>query len=77
MKITHLSIVMATGACAAIIAGMLVPAMAPWLARESIFEFTAREPKDRNPAEPGAAPNGGPGTQCGDSEVAEGLPSVS
>jgi hypothetical protein len=77
MKITHLSIVMATGACAMVIAGMLVPALAPWLARESIFEFTAREPKNRNPAEPGAAPNGGPATQRGDSEVTEGPPSVS
>ena len=38
------------------LAGMLVPAPCPWLARESIFEFTAREPKNRNPAEPGAPP---------------------
>jgi hypothetical protein len=77
MKITQLSIVMTAGACAVIIAGMLVPAMAPWLARESLFEFTAREPRNRNPAEPGAAPNGDPAWQVGDSEVAERPPSVS
>jgi hypothetical protein len=29
MKITHLSIVMATGACGMLIAGMLVPAPCP------------------------------------------------
>ncbi len=77
MKITHLSIVIATGACGMLIAGMLVPALAPWLARESIFEFTAREPKNRNPAEPGAAPNAGPATPSGSSEVTDGPPSVS
>jgi len=77
MKITHLSIVMATGACAMLIAGMLAPALAPWLARESIFEFTAREPKNRNPAEPGAPPNGGPTTPLGNSVATEGPPSVS
>jgi hypothetical protein len=65
MKIIHLSVVMATGACALVFAGMLVPAPAPWLARESIFEFTAREPTNRNPAEPGAPPNGGPATPLG------------
>jgi hypothetical protein len=73
MKITHLSVVLATGACAMVIAGMLAPALAPWLARESIFEFTARKPKNRNPVEPGAGPNGGPATQSGDSESASGL----
>ena len=72
MKITQLSIVMATGACGMLIAGMLVPA--PWLAQESIFEFTAREPKNRNPAEPGTAPNGGPATPSGNSEVTDGPP---
>lgn len=65
MKITHLGIVMATGACAMVIAGMLAPEMAPWLARESVFEFTAREPKNRNPADPG------PATQLGNSGAAE------
>lgn len=75
MKITHLGIVMATGACAIVIAGMLVPEMAPWLARENVFEFTAREPKNRNPAEPG--PNGGSATQPGNSGVAEEPPSLS
>jgi hypothetical protein len=74
MKITHLSIVMATGACGMLIAGMLVPAPCPWLARESIFEFTAREPKNRNPA--GAKPNGGPATPSGNSEVTDGPPSA-
>ena len=76
MKITHLSIVIATGVCVLIFAG-LFSISAPWLARESIFEFTAREPKDKNPAEPGAPPNGGPATRFGDSGDSEGPPSVS
>jgi hypothetical protein len=54
MKIPHLSIVMATSACGMLLTVMLVPDLCPWLARESIFEFTAREPKNRNPAEPAA-----------------------
>jgi len=45
MKITNLSIVITTGVCAMLTACMLAPALAPWLARESIFEFTAREPR--------------------------------
>jgi hypothetical protein len=77
MRITRLNIVIATGVCGMLIAGMLVPALCPWLARESIFEFTAREPKNRNPAEPGAPPNGGPATPAGNSGVTEGPPSVS
>ena len=77
MRITRLSIVIATGVCGMLIAGMLVPALCPWLARESIFEFTAREPKNRNPVEPGAAPNAGPATPNGSSEVTDGPPSVS
>ena len=77
MKITHLIILMATGVCGMVVACMLMPEPAPWLARESIFEFTAREPKNRNPAEPGAPPNGGPATQLGNSGVTEGPPSVS
>jgi hypothetical protein len=72
MKITRLSIVMATGACGMLLAGMLVPALCPWLARESIFEFTAREPRNRNPAKPGAAPNVGPATPSRNSRVTEG-----
>ena len=56
MKITHLSIVMATSACGMLLAVMLVPDLCPWLARESIFEFTAREPKNRNPAQPRLVP---------------------
>lgn len=60
MRMTQLSIVIALGACAMIVAGILGPA--PWLARESIFEFTAREPKNRGPAEPAAPPNDGPAT---------------
>jgi hypothetical protein len=76
MKITHLIIVMTTGACAMLIAGMLAPALASWLARESIFEFTAREPKNRNPAGPGAPLNGGLATPSGNSEVTDGQPSV-
>ena len=77
MKITHLIIVMATGVCVMIVAGMLMPALAPWLAQESIFEFTAREAKNSNPAEPGTAANGGPATPIGNSEVTERPPSVS
>ena len=78
MKITHLSIVIATGACAVVTAAMLVPALAPWLARESIFEFTARQPKNNNPTDPSAPPlNGGPATQRGDSEVTDVPPSLS
>jgi hypothetical protein len=50
---------------------------ARWLARETISEFTTREPKNRNPAPPGAPPNGSPGTPLGNSGVAEGPPSVS
>lgn len=76
MKITNLSIVIATGVCAMMFAGLLASS-APWLARESIFEFTAREPKNRNPAEPGAPPNGGPATPAGNSGVTKGPPSAS
>jgi hypothetical protein len=77
MRITRLSIVIATGVCGMLIAGMLVPALCPWLARESIFEFTAREPKKRNPAEPDAAPTGGPARPSGDLGGTEGSLSVS
>jgi hypothetical protein len=76
MRITRLSIVIAIGVCAMMVAGIFASS-APWLARESIFEFTAREPKNRNPAEPGAPPNGGLTMSPGNSEVAEGPPSVS
>ena len=62
MKITHLSILIATGLCAMVVVGIL-GSVAPWLARESIFEFTAREPKDRNAAD--APQNGGPAAQPG------------
>ena len=77
MKITHLIVVMAIGVCVMIVAGMLMPGLTPWLAQESIFEFTARERKNSNPAEPGTAPNGGPATPIGNSEVTDGSPSVS
>ena len=76
MRITRLSIVIAAGVCAMMVVGILASA-APWLARESIFEFTAREPKNRNPAEPGAPPNGDPATPVGDFEGTEGPPSAS
>ena len=74
MRIKRLSIVIAIGGCAMIVAGILGPA--PWLARQSIFEFTAREPKTRNPAEDGP-PNNGTATVVGDSVVLDGPPSVS
>jgi len=77
MKITHLLMVMTTGVCGMIVALMLMPEPAPWLARESLFEFTAREPKNRNAAEPGPAPNGGPATPSGHAEVTDEPPSVS
>jgi len=75
MRIKRLSIVIAIGGCAMIVAGILGPA--PWLARQSIFEFTAREPKNRNPAEPGEPPEWGSATLVDDLEVPEGAPSVS
>ena len=74
MKITNLCIVIATGVCAMLVVGILGPA--PWLARESLFELTAREPKNRNPAEPGTPPNGGPAAPLNSSVVTEGPPSV-
>jgi hypothetical protein len=77
MRITRFIIVIAAGVCGVLIAGMLVPALCPWLARESIFEFTAREPKNRNPAEPDAAPKGGPARPSGDLGGTEGSLSVS
>jgi len=58
-----------------LLAGMLVPV--PWLARESILEFTAREPRNRSPAEPGAAPDNDPATPGGNSGVTDGPLSVS
>lgn len=76
MKITHLIIVMATAVCVMVVAGMLMPEPAPWLARESIFEFTAREPQNRYPSEPGTAPKGGPDMQLANSGATEGPPSV-
>lgn len=75
MKITRLIIVMATVVCGIIVAGMLMPGLAPWLARESVFEFTAREPKNRNSAESGAA-HGGPATPSGDLGVTDEPPSI-
>ena len=70
MRMTQLSIVIALGACAMIVAGILGPA--PWLARESIFEFTARQPRNRNPAQLTAPPNDGPATPPNNWEVTEG-----
>ena len=70
MTITRLSMVIALGACAMIVAGILGPA--PWLARESIFEFTARQPRNRNPAQLTAPPNDGPATPPDNWEVTEG-----
>jgi len=69
-RLSMVSMVIALGACAMIVAGILGPA--PWLAPESIFEFTAREPKNRNPVEPAAPPNDGPATPPDNWEVTEG-----
>lgn len=77
MRMSRLSLVIATGACAMVFAGMLTPDLAPWVARENLFEFTARESGNRNPDELGAPPNGNPSTPSGDAEVAEGPTSVS
>ena len=68
MRSTRLSIVIAAGVCTIIFLGIFASA-APWLAQESIFEFTAREPKNNNPAEPGNPPNGGPAERTGNSGV--------
>jgi hypothetical protein len=77
MRITRFSIVVATGVCVMMFAGIFASS-APWLARESIFEFTAREPKNKTPTEPDSPPlNGGPATPAGNSGVTEGPPSVS
>ena len=76
MRISHLSIAIAAGMCAMMLVGILASS-APWLARESIFEFTAREPKNRNPVEPDVPPNGGPAMPAGTSEVTEGPPALS
>jgi len=54
MKTKVLGIMVVTGVCAVIVAGLILPA--PWLARESIFEFASREPQDDEVGEPGAPP---------------------
>ncbi|HWH69948.1 MAG TPA: hypothetical protein VNT26_11210 [Candidatus Sulfotelmatobacter sp.] len=77
MRTTRLSIVIAIGVCGMMALGILASA-APWLAQESLFEFTAREPKNRTPAEPGDPPNGGdPGMPSSNSGLPDGPPSVS
>ncbi|MHC1764672.1 MAG: hypothetical protein AB9869_10245 [Verrucomicrobiia bacterium] len=40
-----------------LIAGVLLPL--PWIARESIFEFTARTPRAKDPAQPPESANEG------------------
>ena len=74
MRITRLSILIAIGACSMIVAGILGPA--PWLARESIFEFAAREPNNRNPAEPSVPPKDGPAKPDSNSGATEGSAST-
>lgn len=54
-----------------VLAGMLTPDVAPWVARENLFEFTARESRNRNPDEPGTPPNGSPSSLSGDSDVTD------
>ena len=76
MRITRLSLVIAIGVCAMMVVGILASS-APWLARESIFEFTARESNQRNPVEPGAPANDSLAKPPGNSEVTEGPASVS
>ena len=66
MRVTRLSRVMVTGLCSMMVLG-IVPSAAPWLARESLFEFTAREPKNQDPVEPGPTTEEDPATPVGDS----------
>jgi len=49
-------LVVATGICAMFALGLFVSS-APWLARESIFEFTARAPTGKNLSGTDAAPS--------------------
>jgi hypothetical protein len=57
MKIRRWSLLITISGLAVLTAGALLPF--PWLARESIFEFTARNPKSKDVGEPdGPAPNG-------------------
>jgi len=67
--------VIAAGLCAMVFVGILASA-APWLAPEGIFEFTAREPKNRNPAEPSFPPRGDPASPSGDAGAADRPPPV-
>ena len=60
---------------AGLVGGVIMPL--PWLARENLFEFTARETNRSGLAKPCAPPNGSPATPPGNSEVAEEPPSVS
>jgi hypothetical protein len=72
MKVLHLGTVVAVVVCAMVGVGVLASA-APWLARESLFEFTAREPNDSPPAEPAVQPNPGPDESPGFTDTS-GLP---
>lgn len=76
MRSTRFTIAIATGLCSMVVVGIL-GSEAPWLARESIFEFMAREPENKNPAEPDAPPKGGLTTPSANSGAAEEPPSAS
>ena len=76
MRTTPLTKLVTTSVCAIVFLG-LFPSAAPWLAQESIFEFTAREPANDNPADSPVPPNGGPAQSLGKSDVNGALPMVS
>lgn len=44
MKCPKLGFVILAAICALLVAGVLSPV--PWVAKESIFEFTSRQPQD-------------------------------
>ena len=44
LKSRKLGLVILAGICAVLMAGVLAPV--PWVAKESIFEFTARQPQN-------------------------------
>lgn len=67
MKTTFLGALLVTGVCAVIVTGIMLPA--PWLARESLFEFAAREPRNKDAGEPGAPPQDDPVKPVGDPEA--------
>jgi hypothetical protein len=56
MKSPHWGVLIAVSVLSVLTAGVLLSL--PWLARESLFEFTARAPKNKNLSEPEGPMNG-------------------